>query len=196
MTAPLILFLISLAGVAAGFALPGATDLLLVAVPSALASLYLLIRARKGPDRAARKKAERFVVIDGSNVMYWQDNTPRIKTLHEVIGNLKSHGFAPGVVFDANAGYLLTGSYQHDGSFARVLELPEGRVMVVPKGIPADPLVLTAARDLGARVISNDRFRDWAGDHPELAAPGHLVRGGYRDGKLWLSLDDAPAPLP
>jgi hypothetical protein len=128
--------------------------------------------------------------------MYWRDNAPRIETLHEVIGHLKARGFAPGVVFDANAGYLLTGVYQHDRAFARTLGLPEDRVMVVPKGTPADPLVLTAARDLGARVVSNDRFRDWTGDHPELTTPGHLVRGGYREGKLWLSLEDDPAPRP
>ena len=61
--------------------------------------------------------------------------------------------------------------------------------MVVDKGNPADPILLSAARDLGARVVSNDRFRDWRENHPELGNPGHLIRGGYRDGRLWLDIE-------
>ena len=61
-------------------------------------------------------------------------------------------------------------------------------------GRPEDALAgveqaVAAARDLGARIVSNDRYRDWAADHPEVATPGHLVRGGYREGALWLDLD-------
>jgi len=97
-------------------------------------------------------------------------------------------GYSPGVVFDANAGYKITGRYQHDGALGRLLGLPEDRVMVVAKGTQADPTVLTAARDLGARVVSNDRFRDWVEAYPEVLDPGHVVRGGYRGGKLWLDL--------
>ena len=92
------------------------------------------------------------------------------------------------MVFDANAGYKITGRYQHDGALGRLLGLPEDRVMVVAKGTQADPTVLTAARDLGARGVSNDRYRDWAETFPEVLDPGHVVRGGYRGGKLWLDL--------
>jgi len=60
--------------------------------------------------------------------------------------------------------------------------------MVVPKGAPADPAILSAAQDTGARVVSNDRFRDWSDDFPEVRAPGFLIRGGYRSGELWLDL--------
>ena len=60
--------------------------------------------------------------------------------------------------------------------------------MVVSKGTPADPTILAAARDLGAQIVTNDRFRDWAEAHPEVTEAGHLVRGGYPSGKLWLSL--------
>lgn len=35
-------------------------------------------------------------------------------------------------------------------------------------------------------MVSNDRYRDWAGEYPELTRPGQLIRGGYRDGALWL----------
>ncbi|SDZ60416.1 hypothetical protein SAMN05444004_13012 [Jannaschia faecimaris] len=47
------------------------------------------------------------------------------------------------------------------------------------------------ARDMGAIVVTDDRYRDWADDFPEVRRKGHLVRGGYRDGKLWLNLPEA-----
>lgn len=95
------------------------------------------------------------------------------------------------MVFDANAGYLVSDRYLHHGGFGKLLGLPEDRVMVVPKGSPADATVLLAARDLGARIVTNDRYRDWADRHPEVREPGYLIRGGYRDGRLWLGLDRA-----
>jgi hypothetical protein len=188
MFVPLMLLLVSLAGVVVAFALPGWSDLLLLSGPSALASAYLLLRAF-----LARPKRDQ-VILDGSNVMHWRDGKPDIETVREVLDLAAARGMTPGVVFDANAGYLLFDKYAGDRAFAHFLKLRPDRVLVVPKGTPADPTILTAARDLGARVISNDRFRDWAEDFPELAMPGHLIRGGYRDGALWLDTDVPPVP--
>ena len=131
----------------------------------------------------------RHIVVDGSNVMHWKDGTAQIATLREVVGRLIELGFTPGVVFDANAGYKIGDRYQDDGALGRMLGLPHDRVLVVAKGTPADPVVLSAAHDLRAQIVTNDRYRDWAADHPITSAPGNLVRGGYRDGKLWLDLD-------
>jgi hypothetical protein len=36
--------------------------------------------------------------------------------------------------------------------------------------------------------VTNDRFRDWAEDFPDVAATAALIRGGYREGRLWLDL--------
>jgi|GEM_PF-1499218 len=52
----------------------------------------------------------------------------------------------------------------------------------------SDLALLPAARNLGARVVSNDRFRDRAETYPEVLEPGHVLRGGYREGTLWLDL--------
>ncbi len=182
-------------------------DLLLITLPASLAALILLGRAlRRSPAPApARTEAPlparrglfrrnpapppRWIVVDGSNVLHWQDNVPRLSTLREVLADLTARGYTPGVVFDANAGYKISDRYQHDGALGKLLGLPADRVLVAPKGNPAAPLILAAARDLGAPIVSNDRFRDWAETHPELATPGQLVRGGYRDGRLWLDLD-------
>ena len=214
MLVPLVLLLMSLGGIWFGIIRPDLADLSLVAVPSALASLILLlreaIRQGRSPDetepdwpsgkitRPARKiiwpgsqappPAPNWIVVDGSNVMYWKDNTPRIETVREVLAELAALGFTAGVVFDANAGYLISGRYEHHGSIGRMVGLPEDRVMVVPRGEPADATVLASARDLRARIVTNDRYRDWAEQHPEVRTPGHLIRGGYRDGALWLAL--------
>lgn len=185
------LLLMSLAGVGVALVLPGAADLLLLAGPCALASLYLLVRAFL---RKPERRAQNSVVIDGSNVMHWKDGTPDIETVLQVVRHLKERGFSPGVVFDANAGYLIAGRYQHDGALSKRLGLPIDRVMVVNKGTSADSVILAAARDLGARIVTNDRYRDWADAHPEVRDPGHLIKGGYRDGVLWLDLHEASRP--
>ncbi|MCC5971632.1 MAG: hypothetical protein JJU15_16940 [Pararhodobacter sp.] len=177
----LFLTLSAVALLAISLAIPGFSDLALMAAVLGLSGAWLLLRW-------FLRRPRQWVVIDGSNVMHWRDNQPRLDTLREVLALVKARGFVPGVVFDANAGHLIANRYLHDHAFAKLLRLPASQVMVVPKGSPADPTVLAAARDFGARIISNDRFRDWAGAHPEIGQPGYLIRGGYRDGTLWLDL--------
>ena len=177
-----LVFLLSLAGIAAALFVPGYGDLLLVAGPSALAALALLLSAvalRK------RRRGNR-VLIDGSNVMYWKGGSPQIETLKEVIAKIAEQRLLPAVVFDANAGYLLAGKYQHHHAMAKMVGLSEDHVMVAPKGTPADSFLLMAARDFDAPIVTNDRYRDWADDYPEISQPGRLIQGGYRKGALWL----------
>lgn len=184
-----------LAATAGLWVTPGGRDLALLTALGALAGLALVLLRllRRAP---VRRAPEPWIVVDGSNVMHWQDGTPQIGPVRDVVARLTALGYAPGVMFDANAGHLLAGGYRHDGAFARLLDLPEDRVMVVPKGTQADGYILQAARDRGARIVTNDRFRDWAEAFPEVRRPGHLVRGSYRDGALWLDLAEAAAPAP
>lgn len=185
MIAPIVLLLASSIAMAGTLLVPEWSDFLIVTGPCFLASVFLLIRAFI---RRSKERKSQWIIIDGSNVMHWREGTPQIETVKEAVGHLSVLGYTPGVMFDANAGYLLTGKYLHDGAFAKVLGLPKERVMVVPKGTPADPMILAAARDLGAKIVTNDRFRDWADQHPEVHQPGHLIRGGYSSGKIWLEL--------
>ncbi len=196
MKVPAFLFTVSLAGLAAAATLPGWSDLVMLAGPSALASIVLMLRARPRRAKPGRGADPKWIVVDGSNVMYWKGETPRIDPVREVVRHLSRLGYTPGVMFDANAGYLLSGKYRHDSDLGMDLDLPQKRVMVVPKGTPADHYILTAARDLGARIVTNDRFRDWAKDHPEINEPGRLVRGEYREGKLWLELESNESSTP
>lgn len=150
----------------------------------------LLAARRASALRTTQKRA----IIDGSNVMHWKDGTPQIATVRDVVSHLSQKGFTVGVVFDANAGYLLSGKYQHDDTLSLALNLPESHVMVVPKGQPADPAILTMARDMNARIVTNDRFRDWAGDFPEVRKSGHLIPGSFRSGQLNLRLSNTNKP--
>ncbi|MEM7496912.1 MAG: hypothetical protein AAF371_02835 [Pseudomonadota bacterium] len=167
--------------------LPDQSNLLLIAALVGLTSLYLLARAWFRRRRS--RQTSRRIVIDGSNVMHWADGVPQIRPVREVVKHLRGLGFTPGVIFDANAGYLIRGKYQHDKEFEKLLGLPRGHVMVVDKGAPADPTILAAAKEFGSRVVTNDRYRDWAAQYPDVYKPGFLIRGGYRQGRLWLDLD-------
>lgn len=194
MLMPLILLALSLAGLVAALIVPGLSDLLLLAVPCVLASGILLLRAPRGRMRgqptARRSRARRQdIILDGSNIMYWRGDGPELAAVKDTLDGLSARGFRPGVVFDANVGYKLIGRYQNDAELAKLLGLPRNRVMVVPKGVPADQIILRAARDQGTRIVTNDRFRDWVDAHPEIHRSGHLVRGGYRAGKLWMEME-------
>lgn len=200
MRVPFILLFASSALAAWLYALAGnqLSDPVLLALLSAIAAFVLVVlsalrttggakapipESRPLPRRAPPGKP---ILVDGSNVMHWNGETPQIATLQEVIGRLKAQGYAPGVVFDANAGYKIGDRYMGDRPFAKALGLPKDSVLVVPKGTPADPYLLDTARRLGATIVTNDRYRDWVETYPEVAGPGLLRRGGYRDGHLWL----------
>jgi hypothetical protein len=128
--------------------------------------------------------------------MHWEDNTPHVEPLRRVVAALKAQGLDPGVVFDANAGWKLFGRYMGERELSQILGLPQDQVLVVPKGSPADPWLLTTAREFGARIVTNDHFRDWAAEHPEIARPGFLVHGGLSGTGVWLEgMTDPEVPL-
>ncbi|WP_300073385.1 hypothetical protein [uncultured Ruegeria sp.] len=175
---------ISICGVIVAALNPSLSDWLLLAAPCATASALLLLKRWWQGAEVDRN----WIVIDGSNVLHWNGGIPKLETVKEVASTLAKAGLTPGVVFDANAGYKISGRYLHDKALGSLLGLPKDRVMVVPKGMPADPMILQVARDYDAPIASNDRFRDWVNDYPDVLTSKDPVRGGYKDGKLWLSL--------
>lgn len=178
------LILLSAGGTIAAIVLPAATDWLLLSVPCLIAGAIILFRERASQTPATQS----WIIIDGSNVMHWQDGTAQIKPLRDVIATLQERDFIPGIVFDANVGYKLSGHYMDADALAHMLGLAPDQVMVVPKGEPADATILTAARDHAVRIVTNDRFRDWVDSFPEISQSTTLMRGGYRNGQLWLDL--------
>ena len=108
-----------------------------------------------------------------------------------MILRLTGLGYVPGIVFDANAGWKLQGRYLREAELAWLLGVEDRQVLVVPKGTQADPYLIETARKFGAKIVTNDRFRDWADQHPEVLEPGFLIRGGMRDNMVWLRGLDA-----
>jgi Zc3h12a-like Ribonuclease NYN domain len=143
----------------------------------------------KGPPRTGRTQRlkppeeKNVILVDGSNVMHWLDEKPQLAPLVQVIRSLQAQGYKPGVVFDANAGHMLVGRYLNEGDFATMLSLPRSQVLVVPRGTQADPFLLDSANEFGARIVTNDRFRDWAEAHPKVLENGFLIRGGCGRGR-------------
>jgi Zc3h12a-like Ribonuclease NYN domain len=133
-----------------------------------------------------RQVPQRYVVVDGSNVMHWKNDQPCIATLRSVLRELIENGFVPVVWFDANVGYKISDRYLGPHSLAKLLGVPAQQILVAPKGTPADPLLLDCATQLRAKVVTNDQFRDWTESHPQMKEPGFLVAGGFRGGKVVL----------
>lgn len=178
-----ILLFVSVAALALAFLMPEARDLILLAGPGLLAALLLLWRGRR-PAHPPRPAIS--FVVDGSNVLFWNANAPQLETVRAVVDRLTAYGQGVCVIFDANVGYKIADRYLDDAPLAKALGLPSDRVWVMPRGEPADPAILKLARHTGARVVSNDRFRDWHTQFPEAASQRFALRGGYRKGQLWL----------
>lgn len=164
---------------------------ILTALAGVLTAVFLIlwVRRARGPAGATPLPIDdrEAVLIDGSNVIYWQDNTPQLAPLLQVVQDLSRRGLKPGVVFDANVGYKLTGTFMGERDLSRMLSLPRDQILVVPKGTQADPFLLETARDLKARIVTNDRYRDWIQSYPDVVRPERLVRGEVRDGRVWLT---------
>lgn len=196
MLIPIFLCLSSFAAMA--FFLPpagGAPDIgFLVATGAAVLSLLALLRGaiRQRRVRAARR-ARVWVVIDGSNVMHWQDGRPALATASAVLAEVQRVGLTPLLWFDANAGYELAGRYMNETALSRAVGLAKEQVRVAPKGTPADPLILRDAVALQTGVVTNDRYRDWAASYSSVAEPGVLLRGRVEAGVARI---DWPAPAP
>lgn len=135
-------------------------------------------------DRRSRQRKP--ILIDGSNVLHWRNGKPDLTLVKQLVQTLTQAGYAPGVVFDANIGYKISDRFLNDTRLAEMLDLPVAQVMVSPKGVPADLYLLEAARDTGAAIVTNDRFRDWQEEFPETANASRLIRGGFKEGALYL----------
>ena len=189
MFTPVILFSLSLFVAIFLRPLPGegATPAFLLASLCALAAAILLLRAlwpRKRKARPAPRQTH--VVVDGSNVMFWQDGVPRLATVSAVLAELRRAGLHPIVWFDANVGYRVSDRYMGPRDLSRALGLPRGQVRIAPSGSVADPLLLEEAARLGTGVITNDLYRDWVGSYPSVRVPGVLVSGRVVDGVVRL----------
>ena len=108
------------------------------------------------------KPGPRIALIDGSNVAHSSEgDTARLANILAVRDKLVEEGFQPVIVADAAL------RHQIDDRQAYERLVDEGTVRQAPAGTDADYFLLSFARELGAQVVSNDRFRDRAQQFPE-----------------------------
>ena len=183
---PFVAFFLLCNAAAAALVTPGlppevAADMPYVAIILGLAALLVaaLMIGRGLAWLFVRTVAKRkpVIVVDGSNVMHWMDEVPKVKTLRLVLSDLTARGFAPHVFFDANVGYILWGRPIGARDLAERLNLNPSQITLAPSRTPADPLLIGYAITTGVRVVSNDRFMDWREEFPAIRGKGFLVPG-------------------
>lgn len=118
------------------------------------------------------------VVIDGTNVMYW-DGQADLHTLRVVVDKLQSKNLSPHVFLDASSRHHLGDKSLDQHSFAAALGLAPNQVTVCPAQTEADAFLLRFAKENNIPVVSNDRF----GDRASLAKGLKLVKGVIAGGK-------------
>lgn len=162
----------------------GAPVAIEILIALCIAVLTLLLFARLWRLCFSKPRATGFsanaVLVDGSNLMFW-GGEPSQRVLCEAIRELEALGHDPYVLFDASVGYKLFGGYRHHQAMAEAVSLPQSRVMVMDKGVPADHVLLQLADEHHLPVVSNDRFRDWARTYSWVGEGDRFLRGRWRD---------------
>jgi len=102
------------------------------------------------------------VLVDGSNVAHsTEGERPQLANIIAVRRKLADEGREPIVVVDASL------RHQIDDRAGYEQLVDDGIVRQAPAGTDADYFLLSFARELDARIVSNDRFRDRIKQFPE-----------------------------
>src|SRR4051794_4319790 len=126
----------------------------------------MTITARPGGARPSGACERQRIVVDASNVCTASRDDrgrPRLPNLIAVRATLAKLGFDVTIICDANLKY---GIDSPDGLQSLI---SRGEVLQVPAGTDGDVYILDAAARLGARVLSNDVFRQHVGRFPWIA---------------------------
>ena len=104
------------------------------------------------------------VLVDGSNVAHsTEGEKAQLANIVAMREKMQEEGFDPVVVVDA----ALRHQIDDTAGFERLVE--SGVVRQAPAGTDADYFLLSFARELDARIVSNDRFRDRLNAFPDAA---------------------------
>ena len=104
------------------------------------------------------------VLVDGSNVAHsTEGEKAQLANITAMREKMQEEGFDPVVVVDA----ALRHQIDDPAGYERLVE--SGAVRQAPAGTDADYFLLSFARELDARIVSNDRFRDRLNAFPDAA---------------------------
>jgi hypothetical protein len=119
------------------------------------------------------------VLVDGSNVAHsTEGEKARLGNILAVRDKLNEEGLEPVVVVDA----ALRHQIDDPAGYEQLVD--QGVVRQAPAGTDADYFILNFARELDARIVSNDRFRDHLRDFPDV--PDRLIRYMIVEGEVVL----------
>jgi hypothetical protein len=105
----------------------------------------------------------RTVIIDGSNVAHsTEGEKAALENIRVVRAKLIEEGYEPVVLADA----ALRHQIDDESGFEQLVE--NGTIKQAPAGTDADYFILSFARELGANIVSNDRFKDRVQAFPEI----------------------------
>ena len=102
------------------------------------------------------------VLVDAANVAHSTEGpTAKLSNIHLVMEKLREEGFRPLIVADA----ALRHQIDDKSTYEKLIE--DGVVKQAPAGTDADFFILSFAREMNARILTNDRFRDRAEEFQE-----------------------------
>lgn len=130
------------------------------------------------------------MLVDASNVAHSTEGAaPRLGNILAVRDRLFEDGLEPVVVADA----ALRHQIDDKPGYERLVD--QGVVRQAPAGTDADYFILSFARELDARIVSNDRFRDRLAAFPD--ASDRLIRYMVVGGEVVLEkrASDAKRPV-
>src|SRR5580658_8267421 len=136
------------------------------------------------------------VVVDGSNIATEGRTTPSLEQLDQaVLQYLQEHpGANVTVVVDASFGHRIEPSER--AAFEQAVA--HGELVSPPAGAigRGDAFLLRIAERIGARVLSNDSFREFHAEHPWLFDEDRLVGGTPVPGVGWIFTPRRPVRGP
>jgi predicted nucleic acid-binding protein len=117
------------------------------------------------------------IIIDGANVAYEEKSAggrPKLSNLLKVRRELEERGFEVIILVDASLKYDIDDQTQLESLIA------SQQVRQVPAGTDADFFIIQLAEQLDARIVTNDRYKDYAERYPwipERRLPYMIVKG-------------------
>jgi hypothetical protein len=117
------------------------------------------------------------VVIDGANVAYEERSAggkPKLANLLKVRGELEERGFEAVIIVDASLKYDVDDQTQLEAL------IRSQQVRQAPAGTDADYFIIQLADQFNARVVTNDRYKDYLEQYPwvtDRRLPYMIVKG-------------------
>ena len=122
-------------------------------------------------------RAKELIVIDGANVAYEEKSAggkPKLANLLKVKLEMEERGFDTVIIVDASL------KYDIDDQTQMAALIDSQHIRQVPAGTDADFFILDIADQHGARIVTNDQYRDYRDRYPwiqDRRLPYMIVKG-------------------